>query len=100
MASYSAWSGKEHKINDSESHKLSQASNDPRNAFASGSCNTKNAGEHTGILSEAGAIALEETPSLTEEKALTARLVEVELQASLPSALRGREGLARDEARA
>lgn len=34
-----------------------------------------------------------------EEKALTARLVEAELQVSLPSALRGREGLARDKGR-
>lgn len=34
-----------------------------------------------------------------EEKALTARLVEAELQVSLPSALRGREGLARGKGR-
>ena len=34
-----------------------------------------------------------------EEKALTARPVEAELQVSLPSALRGREGLARDKGR-
>ena len=74
MAFYSAWSGKEHKINVSKSQKLSQASNGHCNAFASGSCNTKNAGEHTGVLLEARAKALEETPVLTEEKALTARL--------------------------
>lgn len=94
MASYSAWSGKEHTTNVSKSQKLSQASNDQRNAFASRSCNTKNAGEHTGVLLEARAKALEETPFLTEEKALTARLVEAGLQASLPSALhrKGRAG--------
>ena len=99
LASCSAWSGKEHRINVSKSQKLSQASNDQRNAFASGSSSTKSAGEHTGVLSEAGAKAWEETPFLTEEKALTARLVEAGRQASLPSALTGREGLARDEGR-
>ena len=77
MASYSAWSGKEHTTNVSKSQKLSQASS-----------------EHTGVLLEARAKALEETPFLTEEKALTARLVEAGLQASLPSALhrKGRAG--------